>query len=179
MQRNIILTQLIEAKKSLLKELSNPGEVSQFSEPQKEIKRIDEIIANYDDEEALLEVLDSAKRSNSIFKNFYKTVDYGLNASLRGLSGDDEDEDMFYLKVMDNNGMLDQIIAEDDMDNIEGMGELGRGWFKKLRSKIKKGVSKFKKRFPIIAKIGRAIKKYSPATFGIRRTLEVFFRANA
>ena len=179
LQRNIILRQLVEAKNTLKKELHTPGELTQFSNPQQEIQRINAIIDNFDDEEALEEAIQEAQKGHSVFKNFYKTVDYALKSSLNGLAGEDEEEELFYLKVMDDNGMLDQLLSEEELENIDGLGELGRGWFKRMRKKIRKGVSKFKKKFPVIQKIGRALKKYSPTTFAVRRSIEIFFRANA
>ena len=178
LHRNLILRQLIDAKKTLTKEISDPTEISQFSQVKQDLKHINNIIDSFDDEEEFQEAVNDAINSGSLYKNFYKTIDYAVKDSLNGLSGDDED-DVFYLKAMDDNGMLDQLLAEDDLENLEGLGELGWAWFKKLKNKIKKGVKKLKKKFPKIAKIAHAFKKFSPSTFGIRRSIEIFMRANA
>ena len=177
LHRNLILRQLVDAKRTLTKEISNPTEISQFSPVQKDLKHINNIINSFDDEEELQEAVQTAIKNGGLYKNFYKTIDYALEDSLHGLAGDDDE--VFYLKAMDDNGMLDQLLAEDDLENLEGLGELGRGWFKRLRNKIRKGVKKLKKKFPKLSKIAHAFKKFSPATFGIRRSLEIFFRANA
>ncbi len=176
LHRNLILRQLIDAKNTLTKELSNPTELSEFSNVKQDLNHINNIIDAFDDEEELHEAIQKAINSNSLYKNFYKTVDYAINDSLNGLAGDDDD--LFYLKVMDDNGMLDQLLAEDDLENIEGLGELGWAWFKKVKNKIKKGISKIKKKYPKLSKIAHAFKKYSPATFGIRKSIELFMRAN-
>ena len=174
LHRNLILRQLVDAKKTLTQEISNPTEISQFSPVHKDLQQINNIINAFDDDEDLQEALQTAIRSGGLYKNFYKTIEYALEDALHGLAG--EDDEMFYLKVMDDNGMLDQLLAEDDLD---GLGELGRGWFKRLRTKIKTGVKKFKKKYPKLSKIAHALKKYSPATFGVRRSVELFLRANA
>jgi len=177
LHRNLILRQLIDAKKTLTKEISDPTEISQFSPVKQDLKHINNIIDAFDDEEELHEAVQTAIKNGGLYKNFYKTIDYALEDSLHGLAGDDDE--MFYLKAMDDNGMLDQLLAEDDLENLDGLGELGRGWFKKLRNKIRKGVKRLKEKHPKLAKIGRAFKKFSPTMFAARRTLEPFFRANA
>ena len=177
LHRNLILRQLVDAKSTLTKEISNPTEISQFSPVQKDLKHINNIIDSFDDDEELHQAIQEAIKTGGLYRNFYKTIEYAIEDSLNGLAGDDDD--VFYLKVMDNNGMLDQLLVEDDLENIEGLGELGWAWFKKIKKKIKAGIKKIKKKFPKIAKIAHAFKKYSPATFGIRRSIEIFMRANA
>ena len=174
LHRNLILRQLIDAKNSLEKESTNPTELTQLSNPKEDLHHIENIIASFEDEDELHDVIQDAIKSNSLYKNFYKTVEYALDSALNGLAGDDDEQ--FYLKIMDDEGMLDQMLVDED---LEGLGELGRGWFKKLRKKIRKGVKRFKEKHPKLAKIGRAFKKFSPTMFAARRTLEPFFRANA
>lgn len=174
LHRNLILRQLIDAKKTLSKELSNPSELSQFSDVKKDLHFINNIIDSFGDDEELNEAVQTAIRAGGLYKNFYKTIEYALDNSLNGLAGDDDE--MFYLKVMDDEGMLDQMLVDDD---LEGLGELGKGWFKRLRNKIKTGVKKFKKKYPKLSKIAHGLKKYSPSTFGIRKSAEIFFRSNA
>ena len=177
LHRNLILSQLINAKKTLTKEITHPTEISQFSPVQQDLKHINRIIDAFDDEDELHDAVQAAIKSGTLYKNFYKTIEYALDDALNGLAG--EDDEMFYLKVMDNNNMLDQLLVEDDLENLEGLGDLGWAWFKKLKNKIKKGIKKLKKKFPKLSKIAHAFKKYLPATFGVRRALEIFFRANA
>lgn len=169
--KNIILRQLIEAKKTLTKELTNPTDLSQLSHPQKDLEHIDAIIEALDNDEEIYDLIQEAINSNSLYKNFYKTILFAVDNSVNGLAG--EEDDLFYLKVMDQEGLLDQMLVDDDLDG------LGR-WkpFSKLKSKIKKGVHKFKKKYPKLAKIGHALKKYSPSTFGVRKSIEIFLRAN-
>ncbi len=172
LKQNIILRQLAEAKTSLENEIRNPTDLSQLNDNKTELILIREIIINFEDEELRDEAIDIAIDKGTLFANFYKAIKYGINDAVNGLSG--EEDDVYYLKVLDNEGMLDDMLDEDDLS-----GDLGRGFFKKLKNKIKKKVSNFKKKHPKLAKIGHALKKFSPATFGIRRSLGLFFRANA
>jgi hypothetical protein len=171
LQRNLILRQLIDAKNTLTSELTNPTELSQYSDVKKDLYHINDIIKSYDDEDDLQNAIQDAINSNTLYKNFYKTIEYAFNSEVNGLEG--SDDDMFYLKLMDQEGILDKILNDD----LEGLGRLK--FLSKLKNKIKTGIQKFKKKHPAIAKIGYNIKKFSPATFAARKSIEVFYRANA
>jgi hypothetical protein len=172
LHKNLILRQLTDAKATLEKELSNPTELSQISDVKQDLRLISDLIESFDDEDEIHQVLQEAIAANTIYQNFYKTIQFALEEALNGLAGEEDDE-LFYLKVMDQEGMLDQIIADDD---LEGLGRIKL--FSKLKNKIKKGVQKLKKKFPKLAKIGHAFKKYNPATFALRKSLELFLRGN-
>jgi len=168
LQRNILLKQLMDAKNSLENEVRNPSEMSQLNDNRIDLQLINNIIGNFNDDEGLDQALSEAIRKGTLYENFYKSIKFGLEDSINGLMGDDED-DMFYLKVMDEQGLLDNM-ADEDLD--------GLGLFKKLRAKIKAGVKKFKEKHPKLAKIARAVTKYNPATFAIRKSMEPFIRGN-
>jgi len=187
LKRNIIIKQLVDAKQALETELKNPSELSQLNDNRTELQLINNIIANFDNEDELDEVINIAIQKGTLYQNFYKAIQYGLDDAVNGLAGDEED-DIYYLKIMDDDGLLDEMIEDDfDEDDIDGIDELGRrrkrkkrkgGFFKRLGKKIKKGIKKFKEKHPKLAKIGHALKKYSPATFAARKSLEIFIRAN-
>jgi len=163
-QRNIVLKQLLDAKYALEREISNPTDMSDLNNNSLDLKLINDIIHNYNDDQACSLAVENAIKQGTIYQNFYKTIQYGLFDILDGLSGEDE-EDMYYLKVMDEQGMFD--------DYVDGLG-----LFKKLKSKIKKNVQNFKEKNPKLAKVGHSLKKYNPATFTLRRAMEPFLRAN-
>jgi len=154
LQRNILLKQLVEAKQTLQKTGQSP----------EDLKLMNELIEQFEDEDQLQEAIKQAIEQGTIYQNFYKTIQYGLDHSVKGLSGE---EDTYYLKVMDETGLYE------NGDYVEGLGFL-----KKLRNNIKKGIKKFVDKNPVISKITRAIKKYSPTTFALRRSMEPFLRAN-
>ena len=170
--RNLIVRQLIEAKNTLTKELSKPTELSQLSDPKEDLEHVNNIIDSIDDDEDLEEAVQLAIESKSLYSNFYKTIQYAVNNAMNGLAGNDDDA--FYLKIMEEEGMLDQLIVDDD---LEGLGKFKM--FNKLKNKIKKGVTKLKNSAPKLPKIGRGLVKYSPQGFAVRRSIEIFFRANA
>lgn len=163
LQRNIILKQLMDAKKALESEVSSPSDMSQVNDNRTELRLVNDIINNFNDEASRDEAIRNAIRQGTLYQNFYKAAQFGLNDAVNGLNGE-EDEDQYYLKVMDEQGMF---------DDLEGLG-----LFKKLKSKIKAGVQKFKEKHPKLAKVGHALKKFSPATFTLRKTMEPFLRAN-
>ncbi|MBN2776520.1 MAG: hypothetical protein JXR36_02690 [Bacteroidales bacterium] len=190
LQRNIILKQLIDAKNTLENEVKFPTELSQLNDNQTDLNLINEIIANFGDEASCIEVLDEAIEKNTLFKNFYKTVKFGLDDAVNGLSGE-ADDDMYYLKLLEDNGMLEEIISDHySEEDLEGLAAIklfkkktspapkSGGILKKLGAKVKQGVQKFKEKHPKIAKVGHALNKYNPATFTLRKTMETFLRAN-
>ena len=170
--RNLVLRQLVEAKTILTKELSTPTELSQYSDTKKDLYYVNDIIASFEDEDDLYDSINDAIKANTLYKNFYKTIQYAIESEINGLSGNEED-DTFYLKILDQEDMLDQIMNDD----LEGLGKWK--FMSKLKSKIRTGVKRFKERHPKLAKIGQAFKRYNPATFAVRRSIEVFYRANA
>jgi len=91
LHRNLVLRQLIDAKNTLTKELSNPTELSQFSDIKKDLFHINDIIKSFDDEEDLEDAINDAINSGSLYKNFYLTVQSAMNETIKGLAGDDED----------------------------------------------------------------------------------------
>lgn len=183
LKHNIILNQLVDAKKALENELRNPSDLSQLNDSKADLQLINNIIGNFNDEDDRGEAIQIAINKGTLYQNFYKAIQYGVSDLLQGLAGDDDD-DMYYLKLMDDSGELDEIMDDNfDENEFEGIGELGKrkkkgGFLKKFGQKIKKGVKKFKEKHPKLAKFGHALKKYSPATFGARKSLEVFIRAN-
>ncbi|PLX03925.1 MAG: hypothetical protein C0594_09865, partial [Marinilabiliales bacterium] len=125
LQRNIILKQLMDAKNALEHEVRNPTEMSQLNDNRTELKLVSNIIDNFNDEDALDEALNQAIRKGTLYSNFYKTVRYGLDDAVNGLSGDDPD-DQYYLKIMDEEGLLEDLISDDlTEEELEGMDELG------------------------------------------------------
>lgn len=169
LQKNIILKQLMDAKSALENELRTPSEMSQMNDNRTELILVNNIIENYEDDDELINALNQAIQKGTLYSNFYKSIKFALEDSLSGFAGDDDD-DMYYLKVMDEQGMFDNL-ADEEME--------GLGLFKKLRSKIKAGVQKFKEKHPKLAKVAHAVKKYNPATFAIRKSMDPFIRGNA
>jgi hypothetical protein len=166
LQTNMLLKQLLEARTALEKEVRNPTEMSQLNNNKTDLILVQNIIDNFDDEDERDAAIEEAISKGTLYANFYKTLQYGLDDAVNGLAGDDDD-DMYYLKVMDEQDMFDY---ESDME--------GLGLFKKLKSKIKAKVQKVKEKHPKLAKVGHAIAKFSPATFTLRRSMEPFLRAN-
>jgi hypothetical protein len=172
---NIILKQLIQAKDSLEKELINPTELSEINDNRKDLQLINEIIENFENPESRHEIIQEAINQNTLYRNFYHALKYGLED---GLSGD-LDDDTFYLKVIAaEQGLLDE------EDFIDGVGRLrlpkrrSSGAIKRITSKARQKLSKLKKNHPKLAKVTKALKKFSPATFTARRTLEPFLLAD-
>jgi len=171
LKQNIIVNQIVDAKKALEEEVKNPSELSQLNDNKIELQLINNILENFDNEEQRAEAINLAISRNTLYKNFYKALQYGVSDLIEGFAGDDED-DIYYLKLMQEAGIsLDEIIND-------GKEELGKGFFKKIRNKIKTGVQSFKQKHPKLSKLGHSLKKYSPATFAARRSLGVFLRAN-
>lgn len=166
LQTNMLLKQLLEARTALEKEVNNPTEMSQLNNNKTDLILVQNIIDNFDDEDERDAAIEEAISKGTLYVNFYKALQFGLEDAVNGLAGDDE-EDMYYLKVMDEHEMFDY---ESDME--------GLGLFKKLKSKIKAKVQKIKEKHPKLAKVGHAIAKFSPATFTLRRSMEPFLRAN-
>ena len=208
LKKNIIIKQLVDAKKALEKEIANPTNLSQVNDTKTDLELVENIINNIDDEDDLDEAIRLAISKKTLYENFYKAIQYGLADLLDGLAGDDDD-DIYYLKLMQEEGILDEIIdeefdiddyedAKDLQEEFEGLSDIeGRAErkakrqarrtarkakspvLKRLGQKVKKGVKTFKQKHPKIAKVGHTITKYSPATFAARKSLEVFIRANA
>ncbi|HBS88098.1 MAG: hypothetical protein A2W91_05515 [Bacteroidetes bacterium GWF2_38_335] len=163
LQSNIILKQLMEAKTALENEVKNPTDMSQLNDNRIDLGLIVNIINNFNDEDARDEAIDQAIGKGTLYLNFYKAVKYGLDDVVNGLAGEDDD-DLYYLQVMEENDLY---------EDVDGIGIL-----KKLRKNIKEGMQKLKEKHPKLAKIGHALKKYNPATFTIRKSMEVFMKAN-
>ncbi|PLX08373.1 MAG: hypothetical protein C0596_07295 [Marinilabiliales bacterium] len=208
LKKNIIIKQLVDAKKALEKEIANPTNLSQVNDTKTDLELVENIINNIDDEDDLDEAIRLAISKKTLYENFYKAIQYGLADLLDGLAGDDDD-DIYYIKLMQEEGILDEIIdeefdiddyedAKDLQEEFEGLSDIeGRAErkakrqarrtarkakspvLKRLGQKVKKGVKTFKQKHPKIAKVGHTITKYSPATFAARKSLEVFIRANA
>lgn len=167
LEKNIYLKQLVEARLALIKELSNPSEMSQVNDTQKELKIVENIIDNFYDDNERDYALKTAISQNTLYKNFYISLQYGLENTLKGLNGD-EFNDEYYLKIMEDANLSDEL-----MQGISGdLGKL------KLFKKIKAKVQAFKEKHPKIAKVMNKVAKFSPATFGIRRSVEAFIRSN-
>lgn len=207
LKQNIIIKQLVEAKTALEKELVSPTNLSQVNDTKTELILVKNIIANFDDEDERDHAIQLAISKNTLYQNFYRTIQYGVSDLLDGLAG--EDDDLYYLKLMKEEGILDEIIDDnfdiDDFENSVDLKEEFKGLddiegrkerlakrqlrkqnrkekgavYKKFGQKVKKGVSSFKKKHPKLAKFGHAIVKYSPATFAARKSLELFIRGNA
>jgi len=170
LHRNLVLRQLMDAKNTLTKELTNPTELSQYSDVKKDLFHINDIIKSFEDEEDLEDAINDAIKSGSLYKNFYLTVQAAMDESMKGLAGDDED--VFYLKLMDQEGVIDQILNDD----LEGLGKWK--FLSKLKNKITTGIQKFKKKYPKIGKFAHAFTKYNPTTFAARKSIELLYRAN-
>ncbi len=207
LKQNIIIKQLVDAKSALEKELSNPTNLSQVNDTKTDLVLIKNIIANFDDEDERNHAVELAIGKNTLYQNFYKTIQYGVSDLLEGLAG--EDEDLYYLKLMKEEGILNEIIEDefdiddfedtvDLQDEFEGLSDIeGRkerlakrqlrkqnrkakgAAYKKFGKKLKQKVGSFKKKHPKLAKFGHAVAKYSPATFAARKSLEIFIRGNA
>jgi len=175
LQQNIILNQLVEARKSLAQEINNPTGMSELNDNKVDLQLVENIINNFPDDMERDRAISEAIAKQTMYMNFYKAVQYGLSEISDDLSGE-RDDDLYYLKIMKEEGQLDEILSMDD-DDMEGLGKK-TGFFKKIGSKIKKGVQKLKENHPKLAKVGHAIKKYNPATFAARKSLELFIRAN-
>ena len=173
LKQNIILKQLIEAKTALQNEIDNPTELSQLNDNQLELELVSDIIDNFSDEYARDEAIEEAINHETLYQNFYKTINYGINDAINGLAGDDED-DAYYLKIMDEQGLLDEFSDEDSEEDLGRRKKRRGGLFKKAKSKL----SAFKKKHPKLSKIGRGLAKFSPHGFALRKSLEVFIRAN-
>ncbi|MDD2636399.1 MAG: transglutaminase-like domain-containing protein [Bacteroidales bacterium] len=208
LKQNIIIKQLVEAKTALEKEIASPTNLSQINDTKTDLVLIKNIIVNFDDEDDRDHAIELAIGKNTLYQNFYKTIQYGVSDLLDGLAGEDDD-DLYYLKLMKEEGILDEIIDDDfDIDDFEDSVDLQEEFeglsdiegrkerqarrqvrkqkrkakgpvYKKLGQKVKKGVSSFKKKHPKLAKFGHAVVKYSPATFAGRKALELFIRGNA
>jgi len=189
LKRNIILKQLVDARNSLQSEINNPTDLSHLNDNKVDLQLTNNIIASFDDEDSCIEAVDEAINRNTLFKNFYKAIKYGLDDAINGLAGD-ADDDMYYLKLMEENGMLEELISdqysEDDLEGLAAIKLFKRknrkpksgGLLKKIGNKVKKGVQKFKEKHPKIAKVGHALNKYNPATFTLRKSMEAFLSAN-
>ncbi|HNQ68818.1 MAG TPA: transglutaminase-like domain-containing protein [Bacteroidales bacterium] len=188
LQQNIILKQLMEAKQTLEKEISDPSEMSQLNDNQTELDLINEIILNFYDEEEREQAIQKAISKGTLYKNFYKAIQFGFDESINGLLGD-SDEELYYLKVLSENGMLEELISDEyTEEDLEGLAAIklnknpkapkSGGLLKKIGNKVKQGVQKFKENNPKIAKVGHALNKYNPATFTLRKSMEAFLRAN-
>jgi len=128
LKENIILRQLMDAKTALESEIASPTELSDMNDNSLELQIVKNIIANFYDEDARTQALSEAIEMKTIYQNFYKAIVVGMHDVLNGLAGDDED-DTYYLKVMQDEGMLDEF------DDLEGLG-----LFKKFRGKIKQKI---------------------------------------
>jgi len=188
LQRNIILKQLTDAKQALEKEVNSPTDMSQLNDNRADLRLVTEIINNYDNEEGCNEAISDAINRQTLYQNFYKAVQFGLNEAMKGLSGEAED-DMYYLKIMGENGMLEELVSDQySTEDMEGLAALklfnkkttpkSGGLLKKIGTKVKQGVKKFKENNPKIAKVGHALNKYNPATFTLRKSMEAFLMAN-
>ncbi len=207
LKQNIIIKQLVDAKSALEKELANPTNLSQVNDTKTDLVLIKNIIVNFDDEDERDHAIQLAIGKNTLYQSFYKTIQYGVSDLLEGLAG--EDDDLYYLKLMKEEGILNEIIddefdidefenAADLQDEFEGLSDIeGRkerlakrqlrkqnrkekgAAYKKFGKKLKQKVSSFKKKHPKLAKFGHAVAKYSPATFAARKSLELFIRGNA
>jgi predicted transglutaminase-like cysteine proteinase len=207
LKQNIIIKQLVNAKSALEKELASPTNLSQINDTKTDLVLIKNIIVNFEDEDERDHAIELAISKNTLYLNFYKTIQYGVSDLLEGLAG--EDDDLYYLKLMKEEGILDEIIDDnfdiddfedsvDLQDEFEGLSDIeGRKEriakrqlrkqtrkakgpvYKKFGQKVKKGVSSFKKKHPKLAKFGHAVVKYSPYTFAARKSLELFIRGNA
>lgn len=189
LQRNIILKQLVDAKQTLEKEVTNPSEMSQLNDNQQELALVNEIISSFADDESRDEAIRNAISKGTLYQNFYKAIQFGLDETVKGLSGDG-DEELYYLKVLADNDMLQELISDKySPDDLEGLAAIklrknpnapkSGGLLKKIGAKVKQGVQKFKENNPKIAKVGHALNKYNPATFTLRKSMEAFLRANA
>jgi len=67
LHRNLILRQLVDAKKTLTKEISDPTEISQFSPVKQDLKHINNIIDAFDDEEELHEAVQTAIKNGGLY----------------------------------------------------------------------------------------------------------------
>lgn len=172
LKENIILKQLVQAKEALLKEISNPTDISQYGDSKTDLELINNIINNFSDSINREQAINQAIAKNTMYGNFYKAIAYGLEDVVSGLMGDDDD-DTYYLKVINDDTLLHKILSDDE---ISGIGDLGL--LKKLRAKVKTAVTNLKEKHPKLAKIGRALNKYNPATFALRKSMEAFLRAN-
>ncbi|MEJ5266533.1 MAG: transglutaminase-like domain-containing protein [Bacteroidales bacterium] len=189
LQRNIILKQLVDAKQTLEKEVTNPSEMSQLNDNQQELALVNEIISSFADDESRDDAIRNAISKGTLYQNFYKAIQFGLDESVKGLSGDG-DEELYYLKVLADNDMLEELISDKySPEDLEGLAAIklrknpnapkSGGLLKKIGAKVKQGVQKFKENNPMIAKVGHALNKYNPATFTLRKSMEAFLRANA
>jgi len=162
LQTNIILKQLMDARSALENEIRNPGEMSQVNDNMTDLRLVNNIIENFEDEDAREQAIAEAIKQGTLYANFYKAISIGLDDAVNGLAGDD---DAYYLQVMDEYGLY---------DDMEGLGLLD-----KLKAKVKAGVQKLKEEHPKLAKVGQALVKYNPATVTLRVSMQAFLKANA
>lgn len=164
LEKNIFLKQLVEARLALQKEISNPSEMSQINDNKKELRLIENIIDNFYDDNEREYALKTAISNNTLYRNFYVSLQLGLENTIKGLSGE-EFNDQYYLKIIDDANLSDGLVN----------GDIGKI---KLFKKIKAKVQAFKEKHPKIAKFVNKIAKFSPSTFAIRRSVEAFIRGN-
>lgn len=188
LQRNIILKQLMDARQTLEKEVNSPSEMSQINDNKTELKLVNDIINSFNEDAGRDEAIEIAISQGTLYQNFYKAIQYAFDESVNGLSGE-SDEEMYYLKVLADNDMLEELISDKySADDLEGLAAIklaknpnapkSGGLLKKIGAKVKQGVQKFKENNPKIAKVGHALNKYNPATFTLRKSMEAFLRAN-
>ncbi len=155
-----ILAEINKAKKTLIKEETEPSALSQVINVKAEYKRINDLMQVWEDEEEREDILNDYIRSNSSYKNFYKAILLSLNElESEELNGLDDDTPIYLAKAeeIDLSAVFD--------DSIDG---LGRFRFKNFFKKIGKGIKK----------VVKAVVKYNPATMAIRGAILLILRTN-
>ena len=156
LKENVMLKQLMDAKNALQKENSNPTELSQLNDNKLDFQLVTNIIDNFQDVESRNEAIEVAIRKGTLYQNFYKAILIGVDEVVNGLAG--EDEEIYYLKLMNE-------------DFLNGFSDLGA-------AKAKENTKKLNKKEPFFKRVGHALKKFNPAMVALRKSMDLFLRAN-
>ncbi|GAH88810.1 unnamed protein product, partial [marine sediment metagenome] len=153
-----LVAELHKARLSLLKERKVPTALSQVVEVDSEIRFMDDVIENWDDEEDRMDSLLDAINSKSAYSNFFRALMHSSEAL--------NEEDTL-------NGFDDEIYLA-KVDGIDGLG-----LFRKLRDRVKSGVKTIVKTAgTTVKKAVKAVVRFNPATIALRNASLLVMKLN-
>jgi hypothetical protein len=177
-----LLAEVHKAKATLVEEKQQPTALSQLVNVSQELQNINNVIDAWSDEDERDAALSTAVQKGSAYANFYRALQLSLvqleeeDEELSGL----EDDPIFLAKMDISEYELDDILDEDGVvedvlhEGVDGFFSKlkkkfkPRRFFKKIFTKVKKGLKK----------VVKAVVRFNPATIAMRAAILLTLKTN-